>query len=111
MAHVTLRILYTTRLDELPIFFNILREDMRLVGPAAALPSQFNYYSDQDKRRFDLKPGVTGYWEVFGREPSRFDFRKMIEMDLEYVEKCSFILDFKIIARTLATISMGRRHR
>lgn len=102
------RLLRRTALDELPVLFNVLKGDMSMVGPLAALLLEIDHYSDQERRRLDLKPGLTGYWQVFGREQGLFDFRKMVEMDLEYASKCSLTLDMRIVARTLV---MGLKSR
>lgn len=94
------RFLRRTAIDELPILFNVLRGDMSIVGPRAALPLEADHYSEVQRRRLELKPGITGYWQVFGREAGATDFQRMVEMDLEYAEKQSISLDFKILLRT-----------
>ena len=73
---------------------------MSIVGPRAALPLEADHYSEVQRRRLELKPGITGYWQVFGREAGATDFQRMVEMDLEYAEKQSISLDFKILLRT-----------
>ena len=92
--------LRVTALDELPTLINVLLADMSIVGPRAALPLEAIRYSEAQKRRLELRPGLTGYWQVFGRGVGATDFNRMVEMDIEYAEKQSLILDLKIIFRT-----------
>ena len=96
------RFLRKTAIDELPALLNVLKGDMTLVGPRPALPLEIERYDQKERRRLEVKPGLTGYWQVFGREKGSFDFDEMIEMDLEYIEKCSLMLDLRILLRTIA---------
>lgn len=89
-----------TSLDELPQLINVLKGDMSLVGPRPPLPLEVNHYSSEQAERLKIRPGVTGYWQVFGRELGISDPKKMIEMDLEYAHQQSLLLDLKIIAKT-----------
>lgn len=98
------RFLRMTALDELPTLLNVLRGDMSIVGPRAALPLEADRYSEIQRRRLELKPGITGYWQVFGREAGISDFQKMVEMDLEYADKQSLMLDLKILLCTIAVV-------
>ena len=91
-----------TAIDELPILLNVLRGDMSIVGPRAALPLETERYSEIQRRRLDLKPGITGYWQVFGREAGATSFQRMVDMDLEYADKQSMVLDVRILLRTFA---------
>jgi len=93
-----------TSIDELPLLFNVLKGDMSLVGPRAPFPLEVGHYSDKQRRRLEVRPGVTGYWQVFGRRMNMFDFDEMIQMDLEYVEKQSLLLDLKILLHTVVTV-------
>jgi lipopolysaccharide/colanic/teichoic acid biosynthesis glycosyltransferase len=90
-----------TAIDELPAVLNVVRGDMSIVGPRAALPLEAAHYSEMQRRRLELKPGLTGYWQVFGREAGGTDFQRMVEMDLEYADKQSLMLDLKILLRTI----------
>jgi len=94
------RFLRKTALDELPSFFSVLIGDMSVIGPRPAFPLEINHYSVEQRKRLSVKPGITGYWQTFGRESGVTDLNKMIEMDLEYIENRSFWLDLKILFKT-----------
>lgn len=99
------RILRKTSLDELPQLFNILKGDMSFIGPRPTLtyhPWPFEEYTHEQKRRFSVRPGVTGWAQVNGRKDVPWDRR--IEFDVEYVENLSFTFDLKIIFQTIAKI-------
>ena len=102
------RFLRRTALDELPVLLNVLKGDMSIVGPRAALPLEVEHYSEKERRRLEIKPGLTGYWQVFGREKGLFDFGRMVEMDLEYAAKCSLMLDLRILLRSIAMAFANR---
>ena len=85
-------------LDELPNLVNVLRGDMRIVGPRATLPAQVELYTPRQRRRLDLRPGVTGWAQIHGRAGIPWEDR--IELDVWYVEHRSPWLDLKILART-----------
>ena len=91
--------------DELPNFFNVLRGDMSLVGPRPEIPEMAKYYTDKQKKKFDVKPGITGLAQICGRGNLRF--YKTLEYDLIYVEKQSLLLDLKILIKTLKQASNG----
>jgi lipopolysaccharide/colanic/teichoic acid biosynthesis glycosyltransferase len=101
------RILRKTSLDELPQFINVLVGDMSLVGPRPPLPYEFDCYRAWHKRRvMEIKPGLTGLWQVYGRSRTTFD--EMVRMDLRYARTQSLWLDLKIIFQTPAAMFMGR---
>ena len=85
-------------LDELPQLINVFFGDMSFVGPRPCLAYEYELYAPAQRRRFDAVPGLTGLWQVSGK--NRTTFRRMIDLDLEYLEHCCLGLDLKIIART-----------
>jgi len=93
--------LRSTALDELPQFISVLKGDMSIIGPRPALPLEIKHYTDDQKERFNVRPGITGYWQTYGREKGIHDLNNMIEMDLEYIRKQSLWLDLKIIGKTI----------
>jgi lipopolysaccharide/colanic/teichoic acid biosynthesis glycosyltransferase len=95
-----------TSIDELPQFFNVLRGEMSLVGPRPPLPYEAECYSERDWLRLAGKPGLTGYWQVYGR--SRVDFQTMVEMDIAYLQRQSIREDLKLILRTPLIMISGR---
>ncbi len=92
------RIIRKTSIDELPQLLNVLRGDMSLVGPRPPLPYEVELYEEWHKHRLDVPPGVTGWWQVKGR--NRVSFDEMIRMDLYYIEHRSFWMDLKILLLT-----------
>jgi exopolysaccharide biosynthesis polyprenyl glycosylphosphotransferase len=100
------RFLRRTSLDEIPQFLNVLRGDMSLVGPRPPLPYEFECYSPWHRKRvFEVKPGITGLWQVNGR--SRTSFDDMVRLDLKYAQTWSLWLDLKILARTPKAVFSG----
>lgn len=88
-----------TSIDELPQLWNVLRGDMSLVGPRPPIPYEAeNYQSWHLRRVLEVKPGITGLWQVEGR--SRVSFDDMVRMDIQYAQNCSLWLDLRILART-----------
>jgi lipopolysaccharide/colanic/teichoic acid biosynthesis glycosyltransferase len=93
------RFLRKSSLDELPQFFNVLSGDMSLVGPRPPIPYEYDIYKRWHCRRvLEVKPGITGLWQVNGR--SRTIFNEMVRLDLTYVRTWSLWLDMKILLRT-----------
>ncbi len=97
------RFLRTSGLDELPQLFNVLRGEMSLVGPRPCLPNEFERYELWQQQRVDVLPGLTGYWQVNGKNKTTFS--EMIAMDLFYAHKMSLWLDLKIILKTVPAIN------
>ncbi|MDU6437975.1 MAG: sugar transferase [Lachnospiraceae bacterium] len=97
------RILRSTSLDELPELFNILLGDMSIVGPRPLLPEYLPYYSDEERHRHDVRPGLTGLAQVNGRNMIA-SWEERFQYDLTYVRECSFILDIKIIYQTVLKV-------
>jgi lipopolysaccharide/colanic/teichoic acid biosynthesis glycosyltransferase len=100
------RFLRKTSIDELPQFFNVLRGEMTLVGPRPPLPFEVELYSEHDRLRLQGKPGLTGYWQVYGR--SRVPFASMVEMDIQYLQQQSLKEDFKLMALTVPVMVLGQ---
>jgi len=92
------RVLRATGLDELPQLVNVLCGDMRLVGPRPALPYEVDCWDAWHFGRLAVPPGITGLWQVTGRD--RVDFDGMVRLDLEYIARRSLVLDLAILART-----------
>ncbi|WP_442956078.1 sugar transferase [Paenibacillus sp. MMO-177] len=93
------KIIRKTSIDELPQLWNVIRGDMSLVGPRPALPREVNEYTSYDKLRLKVLPGCTGLWQVSGR--NELSFNEMVELDLKYIEERGFLLDIKLIMRTV----------
>ena len=91
-------LLRATGLDELPQLINVLRGEMSLVGPRPCIPNEFEHYSPWQRRRCDALPGLTGLWQVSGK--NRTTFEQMIRLDIQYAREFSFWLDLKIIFLT-----------
>jgi lipopolysaccharide/colanic/teichoic acid biosynthesis glycosyltransferase len=91
-----------TGLDELPQLFNVLRGEMSVVGPRPCIPYEYELYEPWQRRRFDAVPGLTGLWQVSGK--NRTTFNRMIQLDLEYSQRLSLWLDLKIILMTLPAL-------
>jgi exopolysaccharide production protein ExoY len=97
------RILRASGLDELPQIFNVLAGEMSLVGPRPCLPNEFANYEPWQRERVNALPGLTGLWQVNGKDKTTFN--EMIKMDLAYLSNISILLDVKIMLKTTVTIA------
>ena len=93
------RMLRSTSLDELPELFNILRGDMSIVGPRPLLERYLPYYTEAERLRHDVRPGLSGLAQINGRND--LDWDRRLELDVEYARSLTFIMDIRIIAETL----------
>lgn len=96
------RFVRSTSVDELPQLFNVLKGDMALVGPRPLLPQYLPLYSKEQARRHEVRPGITGWAQVNGR--NAISWNKKFELDVWYVDHCSFSLDLKIIFLTIKKV-------
>lgn len=93
------RFIRRTSIDELPQLFNVLIGDMSLVGPRPPIPREVEQYDEYQMQRLAVKPGLTCYWQVSGR--NNIDFDNWVELDLKYIRERSLLLDIKLILMTL----------
>ena len=91
-----------TSIDELPQFFNVLIGDMSLVGPRPPLMREVVQYSEKDKARLLVKPGITGLWQATVRNDSDFDV--MVRLDVQYIREISLMMDMKILFKTISVV-------
>jgi lipopolysaccharide/colanic/teichoic acid biosynthesis glycosyltransferase len=103
------RFLRKCSIDELPQLLNVIRGDMSLVGPRPATPSEVDLFTPQQRRRHECPPGITGLWQVNGR--NRVSSREMLDLDLVYVERSSLLLDLRILLRTPRAVLLDRYTR
>ena len=99
------RILRRFSIDELPQLFNVVRGDMSLIGPRPALPYELEHYQDWHRRRLEGMPGITGLWQVSGRNQVSFD--EMVKLDVQYLEDWSLTTDIRILFRTIPVLLRG----
>ncbi|RMH03710.1 MAG: sugar transferase [Planctomycetota bacterium] len=97
-------------IDELPQLFNVLKGNMSLVGPRPPIPSEVDLYQRNQKRRLSVKPGITGLWQVSGRNEIS-DFEEWVRLDLEYIDKWSLMLDLKILLKTIPAVFLAKGAR
>ena len=98
-------LLRRTSLDELPNLWNVLRGDMSIVGPRPTLKAQVDQYTERQRGRLEVKPGITGWAQINGR--ASLPWPERIELDLWYVEHRSLALDLRILSRTLGQVLRG----
>jgi exopolysaccharide production protein ExoY len=98
------KLLRAIGLDELPQIFNVVRGEMSVVGPRPCTVAEFDHYTPEDRERVNAVPGLTGFWQVNGK--NRTTFRQMIEMDVYYSENITLRMDLKIIARTFPALAI-----
>ena len=91
-----------TSIDELPQLWNILKGDMSLVGPRPSLPKEVAQFEDWMHKRLDVKPGLTCYWQVSGR--NNIDFEDWMKLDVKYVEERNLWIDIKLIFKTVGVL-------
>ena len=96
------KVLRSTSLDELPELYNIAKGDMAIVGPRPLLIQYLPYYRDEERERHAIRPGLTGYAQIHGRNYVMWDQR--IKLDVEYAQKITFIGDLKIILQTVVKV-------
>jgi lipopolysaccharide/colanic/teichoic acid biosynthesis glycosyltransferase len=95
-----------TSVDELPQLYNILKGDMSLIGPRPLLVEYLPYYTDSEKIRHKVRPGITGYAQVNGR--NRIEWDERLRMDVLYVKNLSFYMDMSIFIKTIAHVLNGK---
>ncbi len=96
------KILRKTSLDEIPQFLNVLKGEMSIVGPRPIVDEEIKKYKSSLNKVLSLKPGITGLWQVSGR--NNLSYKKRVFLDSSYVKNLNFLLDFRIIIRTLGVI-------
>jgi lipopolysaccharide/colanic/teichoic acid biosynthesis glycosyltransferase len=96
------RFLRRSSLDELPQLINVLKGDMSIVGPRPNLPSEVSHYLPWQKRRLEVTPGITCFWQIAGR--SHIGFQEWMRLDLEYIRQRSYKTDLKIILKTIPAV-------
>jgi lipopolysaccharide/colanic/teichoic acid biosynthesis glycosyltransferase len=96
------RILRRLSIDELPQLINVLRGEMSVVGPRPPLPFEVDMYQEWHRRRLEVRPGMTGLWQVSGRSKMTFD--EMVKLDIHYIETWSPLRDVSIVLRTIPAL-------
>jgi lipopolysaccharide/colanic/teichoic acid biosynthesis glycosyltransferase len=93
-------------IDELPQLFNVITGNMNLIGPRPPVPQEVEEYSPSQMRRLSMKPGITGLWQVSGRNSLK-EFEDWVRLDLEYIDNWNLFLDFKIALKTVFVVLSG----
>ena len=103
------RWLRRSSMDELPQLFNVLQGGMSLVGPRPVTAGELDFYTEDERRKLlSVKPGITGYWQINGRDNATYESGKRQQMELWYAENASLLLDALIILKTPAAVIKGR---
>jgi len=89
-------------LDEWPQLWNVVKGDMAFVGPRPPIPYEVEHYTEKQKKRLNVKPGITGLWQISGR--STMTYQEMVEVDLDYIQKKSFFTDIFIFIKTVLVV-------
>jgi len=100
------KLIRKSSLDETPQFWNVLKGDMSLVGPRPPLPDEVKQYDSWQRRRLSMKPGLTCFWQIEGR--NEIDFNEWMRLDLKYIDNWSLWLDLRILFWTVPAIVMGK---
>ena len=100
------RVLRRTSLDEIPNLLNVLRGEMAIVGPRPTIPAQVDDYTSRQRRRHEVRPGITGWAQVQGRAGIPWEDR--IELDIQYVDRRTPLLDARILLQTIGLLLTGR---
>jgi lipopolysaccharide/colanic/teichoic acid biosynthesis glycosyltransferase len=100
------RVIRKLSIDELPQLFNVIKGEMSLVGPRPPVPSEVSQYKFEEIRRLESIPGITGLQQVSGR--SNLDFKRWVELDLEYIAEQSLMKDIEILLRTIPAVIFGK---
>ena len=93
-------------LDELPQLYSVLKGDMSLVGPRPPLVTEYAHFTDGQKQKLSVKPGITGLWQVQGRNQIN-DFDEWVRLDMDYIRNWSIALDIKILCKTVQEVLIG----
>jgi exopolysaccharide biosynthesis polyprenyl glycosylphosphotransferase len=93
-------------IDELPQLFNVVKGEMSLVGPRPPVPEEVEKYSQEDSGRLLVKPGITCLWQISGR--SELTFKQQVELDKQYIDSQSILLDIKILLKTIPAVLTGK---
>ena len=96
------KFLRKTSLDELPQFINVLKDEMSIVGPRPIVKEEKKRYGKNLKKFLSIKPGITGLWQVSGR--NNLSYKRRVELDLNYIKNFNFLMDIRIIIRTFGVI-------
>jgi len=97
------RLIRKASIDELPQIINVLKGDMSIVGPRPPLPREVDEYSEFHKQRLCIKPGITCYWQICGRDKIS-DFDERVDLDIRYIKEMSVLTDIKIILKTIPAL-------